>query len=232
MKVTPIASTSLLIEGLDEEKHELNMDPIIERWMEVNDEAGSADALGEFAGRACYQSFHKPNEGTRSNGGYLSNIINQRHFSVLEHSSVTFYVEGVSRALTHELIRHRHLSYSQLSQRFVNGHVHVDHPTLEQVGAHSSLLIDEAARHAALAYRSIVRDLESKGLSKKQVREAARMVLPNSTETKIVVTGNLRAWREFIEKRNSPAADAEIQELAREILRHLKSLAPNSFQDM
>ena len=232
MKVTPVASTSLLIEGLNEEKHELNIDPIIERWMKVEGDTGSADVLGEFAGRSCYQSFDKPNPKTAANADYLRNIISQRHFSVLEHASVTFYVEGVSRALTHELIRHRHLSYSQLSQRFVDGSAHVEHPALAQVGGHSALLIEEAARHAEAAYRSIARDLELKGLSKKQVREAARMVLPNSTETKIVVTGNLRAWREFVEKRNSPAADAEIQELAREILRHLKELAPNSFQDM
>ena len=232
MKVTPIASTSLLIEGLNEEKRELNIDPIIERWMKVDADTDSADALGEFAGRACYQSFNKPNPKTAENAAYLQNIVVQRHFSVLEHASVTFYVEGVSRSLTHELIRHRHLSYSQLSQRFVDDATMVEHPTLKDVGAHSALLIEEGVRHAESAYRSIVRDLESKGLSKKQVREAARMVLPNLTETKIVVTGNLRAWREFVEKRNSPAADAEIQELAREILRHLKDLAPNSFQDM
>jgi thymidylate synthase (FAD) len=232
VKVTPIASTSLLIEGFNEEKRELNIDPIIERWMKVDADTDSPDALGEFAGRACYQSFDKPNPKTAENTSYLQHIIIQHHFSVLEHASVTFYVEGVSRALTHELIRHRHLSYSQLSQRFVDGGTMVEHPTLSQVGAHSSLLIEEAARHADAAYRSIVRDLESKGLSKKQVRETARMVLPNSTETKIVVTGNLRAWREFVQKRRSPAADVEIQELAREILRHLKELAPNSFQDM
>src|SRR5690554_342524 len=79
-----------------------------------------ADLLAEFAGRSCYQSFHKPNPKTEANQDYLRNILNQGHFSVLEHASATFYVTGVSRALTHELIRHRHLSYSELSQRFVN----------------------------------------------------------------------------------------------------------------
>src|SRR5690554_948865 len=73
-----------------------------------------SDLLAEFAGRSCYQSFHKPNPKTEANHDYLRNILNQGHFSVLEHASATFYVTGVSRALTHELIRHRHLSYSEL----------------------------------------------------------------------------------------------------------------------
>src|SRR5690606_4189981 len=82
--------------------------------------ATGPDALAEFAGRACYQSFHKPNPKTAANHDYLRNILDQGHYSVLEHASATFYVTGVSRAFTHELVRHRHLSFSELSQRFVN----------------------------------------------------------------------------------------------------------------
>ena len=76
-------------------------------------------ALAEFAGRACYQSWAKPNPRTATNAGYLRHILEVGHLSVLEHGSVTFYLTGVSRSLTHELIRHRHFSYSQLSQRYV-----------------------------------------------------------------------------------------------------------------
>ena len=76
-------------------------------------------AIAEFAGRACYQSWLKPNPATATAYGYAGNIIRQRHFSVLEHGSVTFNIRDVSRSLTHELVRHRHLSPSQLSQRFV-----------------------------------------------------------------------------------------------------------------
>src|SRR5882757_10118425 len=77
------------------------------------------EALAEFAGRACYQSWKKPNPSTATNAGYLRHILEVGHLSVLEHGSVTFYLSGISRSLTHELIRHRHFSYSQLSQRYV-----------------------------------------------------------------------------------------------------------------
>ena len=81
----------------------------------------TGEPLAEFAGRACYQSWTKPNPSTATNAGYLRHILEVGHLSVLEHGSVTFYLTGVSRSLTHELIRHRHFSYSQLSQRYVPG---------------------------------------------------------------------------------------------------------------
>ena len=82
-------------------------------------DAEGGQALVEFAGRACYQSWSKPNPRTATNAGYLKHIIDVGHFSVLEHASVSFYITGISRSCTHELIRHRHFSYSQLSQRYV-----------------------------------------------------------------------------------------------------------------
>ena len=82
-------------------------------------DADGGEALAEFAGRACYQSWKKPNPATATNAGYLRHILEVGHLSVLEHGSVTFYLSGISRSLTHELIRHRHFSYSQLSQRYV-----------------------------------------------------------------------------------------------------------------
>lgn len=82
-------------------------------------DADGGQALVEFAGRACYQSWDKPNPRTATNAGYLQHIIDVGHFSVLEHASVSFYITGISRSCTHELIRHRHFSYSQLSQRYV-----------------------------------------------------------------------------------------------------------------
>ena len=82
-------------------------------------DADGGQAMVEFAGRACYQSWSKPNPKTATNAGYLRHIIDVGHFSVLEHASVSFYITGISRSCTHELIRHRHFSYSQLSQRYV-----------------------------------------------------------------------------------------------------------------
>nr|MDT0666737.1 FAD-dependent thymidylate synthase [Micromonospora sp. DSM 115978] len=82
-------------------------------------DADGGQALAEFAGRACYQSWSKPNPATATNASYLRHILEVGHMSVLEHATVTLYLTGVSRSLTHELVRHRHFSYSQLSQRYV-----------------------------------------------------------------------------------------------------------------
>ncbi len=84
-------------------------------------DADGGEALVEFAGRACYQSWSKPNPRTATNAGYIRHLLDVGHLSVLEHSSASFYITGISRSCTHELIRHRHFSYSQLSQRFVPG---------------------------------------------------------------------------------------------------------------
>lgn len=201
--------------------------------MGLQDNVTGADSLAEFAGRACYQSFHRPNPKTAANKDYLANILRQGHESVLEHASATFYIEGVSRACTHEIIRHRHLSYSQLSQRFVDeseseivcppalAEDQVDRDTLEEVWMEASSW-----------YLTLVNDMTEAGLPRKQAREAARAVLPNMTETKIVVTGNMRAWRDFVKKRYTLAADAEIRKVAGLILGELRQLAPNSFQDL
>src|SRR5688572_24839488 len=80
----------------------------------------SADQLAEFAGRACYESWERPNPATATNHGYLSNILDHKHYSVIEHAHFTLWITGVSRGLSHELVRHRHFSYSQRSQRYVD----------------------------------------------------------------------------------------------------------------
>src|SRR3954465_13830213 len=82
-------------------------------------DAEGGQALAECAGRACYQSWGKPNPATATNAGYLRHILEVGHLSVLEHGSVSFYLSGVSRSLTPERVRPRHFSYSQLSQRYV-----------------------------------------------------------------------------------------------------------------
>lgn len=206
--------------------------------------AAGMDRLAEFAGRACYQSWSNPSG--RDNAAYIANIINQGHFSVLEHASATFYVQGVSRALTHELVRHRHLSYSQLSQRFVDeSNVGWVIPpavaAIESEEVYSGSMFDtpqtyfdivgDAMYDALSVYKVLADKLQERGLTRKQAREAARAVLPNMTETKIVVSGNMRAWRDFLAKRYSKHADAEICLFAGKVLDHLKGIAPNSFQD-
>ncbi|WP_203708149.1 FAD-dependent thymidylate synthase [Asanoa iriomotensis] len=202
-------------------------------------DAEGGQALAEFAGRACYQSWKKPNPATATNAGYLAHILEVGHLSVLEHGSVTFYLSGVSRSFTHELIRHRHFSYSQLSQRYVPGRdAAMVEP--EAIAADPDLhkTFVEAAEASVRAYNELLEGLERKfadepngTLRRKQARQAARAVLPNAAETRIVVTGNYRAWRHFIALRATEAADVEIREVAVECLRQLQRVAPNVFAD-
>jgi thymidylate synthase (FAD) len=202
-------------------------------------DADGGQALAEFAGRACYQAWNKPNPRTATNAGYLNHIIEVGHLSVLEHGSVTFYLSGISRSLTHELIRHRHFSYSQLSQRYVperkaamvEPDVIANDPELHE----KFLAATEASQQA---YTELLEGLEKRfadvpnaTLRRKQARQAARAVLPNATETRIVVTGNYRAWRHFIAMRASEHADIEIRRLAIECLRQLIDVAPQVFSD-
>lgn len=187
----------------------------------------AADALGEFAGRACYQSWDRPNPSTRDNADYLEHVIEQGHESVLAHASFTFYATGVSRSLTHELIRHRWLAFSELSQRYVD--ITDAEPVIPPAADNDAAgLIRYAYHNARGVYVALVSKLQEQGLSRKQAREAARSVLPNATETRIVVSGNVRAWRDFLHQRLSPAADAEIRAFATEIHRQLRSAAPHS----
>jgi len=219
--------------------------PYVNDGVQFDDYVPDADYLAEFAGRACYESWHRPNPATGQNDTYLEHILEVGHESVLEHASASFYVTGVSRSLLAELTRHRHLSFSVRSQRFVDeSHAtFITPPALVelhaqlkgQAGYAADALISHvrAVSETALeSYEVLVARLTAAGVARKQAREAARSVLPQATETRFVVTGNMRAWREVIKKRFSPQADAEIRELARELLVQLAALAPNTFQDM
>ena len=157
----------------------------------------------------------------------------------LEHGTVTVYLTGVSRSLTHELVRHRHFSYSQLSQRYV--------PEGDAAMIEPDVIADDPQLHAKFvaateasqrAYRELLDGLEERyagtpeaTLRRKQARQAARSVLPNATETKITVTANARALRHFIEMRASRHAEVEIRKLAVAVLRLMQGEAPNLFGD-
>lgn len=216
-----------------------------EQWHQFTDEflnhlrqlPTPADELGEAAGRLCYKSYNRPNPATAKTEGYINNILNQQHFSVLEHASVTYYVQGVSRNLLTELERHRHLSFSVVSQRYVD-HSESDTiipPVFEtlDISTRDQLVRDlrDVKTMAAQGYEFIFGTLKDHGIPLKQAREAARSVLPGATATEFLVTGNLRCWREILQKRLSPTADAEIRQLSRLILADLKDYAPATFQD-
>ena len=193
--------------------------------------------LAEIAGRLCYMSFAKPRPG--GNKAYIKHLLEVGHGSVLEHAVFSLIITGVSRSLTHELIRHRAgMSYSQLSQRYVDeSDVAFVVPPAIMIDTLHFNEFKLAAREWLQRYRDYVQRLEylsSKPPSttrRKQAREAARCVLPNCTETKIFVTGNARAWRHFIELRGDASADAEIQRLAQAVLTVLVKASPNIFGD-
>jgi thymidylate synthase (FAD) len=197
-----------------------------------------AEKLIEVAGRVCYMSFAKPRPG--GNHAYIEHILEVGHGSVLEHAVFSLLITGVSRALTHELVRHRAgFGYSQLSQRFVDeSECSFVLPPAIGIDPELKAIWLEAVSHAQASYQKLsdglaakMSDTEDKTLRRKRAREAARSVLPNATETKIFVTGNGRALRHFVEMRGDVAADMEIRRLAVAVLRVLQAAAPNLFGD-
>ncbi|HEX4932359.1 MAG TPA: FAD-dependent thymidylate synthase [Gemmatimonadaceae bacterium] len=201
-------------------------------------ESTDGERLAEFAGRLCYMSQRNP--AGRSTREYLENILKQGHGSVLEHANYSLLLEGISRSLTHELVRHRAgFAYSQLSQRYVDESeaAFVVPPAI--IGDESlEKAWREQVESAQRTYVALVEDLmqryawvADKVHRRKMAREAARGVLPNSTETKIVVTGNVRAWRTMLELRCGEGAEQEIRRLALMVLRTLQHEAPAFFGD-
>jgi thymidylate synthase (FAD) len=217
-------------------------------WKSDSDVAG--EALAEFAGRLCYLSFgedagleggHKTIPGRTTNEAYLANILDVKHGSVLEHAVWTLLFEGVSRSLTHELIRHRAgFGFSQLSQRYVD-ESNIGFVLPPEIEAESAAYVvwARSCERAKEDYRALlsavteqVGDSGTATMRKKRARQAARAVLPNCAETKILVTGNARAWRHFCEMRGSPTADVEIRRLAVATLACFRDEAPHIFGDM
>lgn len=195
-----------------------------------------AEKLAEIAGRVCYMSYGK---GRKTNAEFVGHIIDVGHGSVLEHGVWSFLFTGVSRSFTHELIRHRHFSYSQLSQRYVD-ESDSDYIEPDVIASDPALHATwcEAVNAARAGYDRLVAGLEAKftdvadkTLRRKMARQAARSVLPNATETKIFVTANARALRHFIELRGSEHAEVEIRKVAVQVLRIMQQEAPNMFSD-
>lgn len=205
-------------------------------WESDTDVAG--EYLAEVAGRVCYMSFAKPRPG--GNRTYLNHILEVGHGSVLEHAVWNFLFTGVSRSLTHELIRHRAgFGYSQLSQRYVDESVaeYVEpdciaaDPELHQLWIDAISVTHQAYLKLTERLLDTFKDETDKTLRRKLARQAARSVLPNATETKIFVTANARALRHFIELRGNRHAETEIRKLAVQVLRIMQQEAPNLFAD-
>jgi thymidylate synthase (FAD) len=201
--------------------------------------AGSdGERLAEYAGRVCYMS--QANPAGRSTADYIENIKKQGHGSVLEHAVYVLLIEGISRSCSHELVRHRAgFGYSQLSQRYV------DESTAAFVMPPA--IIGDAAleadweRQMTAAQAGYVQAVDrlmeryawvtDRIHRRKLAREAARSVLPNATEVKIVVSANTRAWRTMLELRTGEGAEVEIRRLAVAVLDVLRREAPAFFAD-
>lgn len=201
-------------------------------------ESSDGERLAEFAGRLCYMSQHNP--ANRTTAEYLQNILKQGHGSVFEHAQYVLLVEGISRSCSHELVRHRAgFGFSQLSQRYVDeSHAAFVMPPAIQGDAGLEREWEQQVTAAQAAYVTAVEHLmarydwvESKIHRRKMAREAARSVLPNATEVKIVVSANVRAWRTMLELRLGEGAELEIRRMAVEILRVLTTQAPHLFSD-
>jgi thymidylate synthase (FAD) len=201
-------------------------------------ESSDGERIAEFAGRLCYMSQHNP--AGRTTAEYLTNILKQGHGSVFEHSTYVVLIEGISRSCSHELVRHRAgWGYSQLSQRYVDeSHAAFVMPPAIQGDA---LLEAEWTAQVVAAQTAYVAAVEllmaryawvdDKIHRRKLAREAARSVLPNATEVKIVASANVRAWRTMLELRLGEGAELEIRRMAVACLRLLQREAAALFGD-
>ncbi len=205
-------------------------------WQTDTEVAG--EHLIETAGRVCYMSFAKPRPG--GNATYIRHLLEVGHGSVLEHAVWNFLFTGVSRSLTHELVRHRAgWGYSQLSQRYVDEsvaeYVEPDEiaadPELHRLWRDTILSTHRAYIELAAKLQEKFKDEPDRTMRRKLARQAARSVLPNATETKLFATANARALRHFIEMRGSRHAEVEIRKLAIQVLRIMQQEAPNLFND-
>lgn len=204
---------------------------------------GSAEPiehLSEYAGRICYMS--QANPASRTTAEYLHHILESGHGSVLEHGMFSYLLEGVSRSLTHELIRHRvGTAISQLSQRFVDesNTAFVCPPEIAKDERIAGRWLN-ACERALDEYRALCANLDEaqstqdlpKTLRRKRIREAARAVLPNCVETKLVWSCNLRELRHILLLRGSIHADLEFQALAKALLSATLPLAPAALADI
>lgn len=201
-----------------------------------------AEDLVEFAGRFCYRSFSKG----RPSAEYIENVLQERHGSVLEHSTVTLAIAGVSRSLTHELVRHRTgIAVSQESQRYVEAKdirfvVPPIFDLLEAKGEDISQMLQQFHDDCEFTkdqYASLTTTLKDKmdqsgtTIQKKRALEAARALLPNAAETRLVWTMNGRSLRHICELRGSPHADLEIRRLFVGVTEIMMQQWPNLMAD-
>jgi thymidylate synthase (FAD) len=223
-------------------EHGLEFSDYVEDPTEIDDGA----QLVKAAGQACYASFGPKRTKNDEASKYLTHIKESGHGSVLEHANYSVLLYGVSRSLTHELVRHRAgFAFSQLSQRYVSGRVlrFVERPEYQNDPAlHERFCarIDAAAEEYEFLANALLEkqakgdtalSAERKTDLRKKVQQTARSCLPNETETFLVVTANVRAWRHACEMRANEAAETEIRGAFVQIFNCLKMVSPLLFED-
>jgi len=181
---------------------------------------GSPEALIEHAGRVCYRS-----ERRGKPAPFIRARLKDGHESIIEHAGATFEITGVSRACTHQLVRHRLASYSQESQRYVD----MSDPNLVVPDA---IATSPEACEVWEAYVAQVTEVYGKLRDLGIRKEDARFALPNAAETRIVVTMNFRELLHFFRLRLAPDAQWEIRRVAAEMLELLVPHAPTVFGDL
>ena len=185
----------------------------------------NAEDVIEQACRTCYLSFHRYNPPA-STEDLIKKVIRKRHHSVLEHASATFRIKGGSRVFTHELVRHRLMSPSQESQRYVEYGKTRDYDVVIPPTVKASPFYERYMASAAEAERFYT-EMVKAGIPK----EDARFVLTNGTTSEIVISANLREFRHIFTVRCNPRAQWEIREICLEMLRILKRETPIVFWD-
>ena len=182
--------------------------------------SGTPEELLELAGRICYRSMPHGDAGD-----FVMKRVREGHESIIEHASVTFLVEGISRACSHQIVRHRIASYSQESQRYVDmSEPEFVVPPAIAGDPESGAIWDEFVEAAKTTYRK----LRERGIRK----EDSRFLLPNATTTRLVMTMNFRSLRHFFEVRCAPDAQWEVRDVALEMLRQVHGVAPSVFGDL
>ncbi|MCA1808241.1 MAG: FAD-dependent thymidylate synthase [Kiritimatiellia bacterium] len=180
-----------------------------------------AEELIEFAARVCYRSHAGAQEG--SAGKFIARLLAMGHESPLEHACATFHLQGCSRAMTHQLVRHRLMSVSQQSQRYVTeaGFEYVTPPALDK----------EDGREYDRDMETI-RAMYAKWKARGLKNEDARFVLPNACASTLVITANFREFRHIFRLRCARHAQWEIREACTRMLRLLQPRAPAVFADL
>ncbi|HQD36718.1 MAG TPA: FAD-dependent thymidylate synthase [Thermodesulfovibrio thiophilus] len=195
------------------------------------------ESVVAFSARLCYSpvSIDELKEKiTEDEKSRLINIlIKSGHLSPFEHVSFTFAVEGISRACSHQLVRHRIASYSQQSQRYVSEEKGFDFiiPPIIKENEETRALFLEAMNKTHEYYCQILEALEKRGFKGELARQDARFVLPNAAETKIVITMNARELLHFFRVRCCNRAQWEIRNLATDMLKLVKGISPLLFKN-